>query len=81
MRQAFDDENSEDFLLCQVVEGKIELSFQSEDGGITPAVSLGHSQCVNLVEYLIKASEQLPFGNELEQDYCLQRLKDLGILQ
>ena len=79
MRQAFDDENSEDFLLCQVVEGMIELSFQSEDGEAPPSVSIGHSQCVNLIEYLIKASKILPFNNELEQDYCVQRLTDLGV--
>ena len=82
MRQAFDDENSEDFLMCQIVEGMIELSFQSEKRrwGSSPTVSIGHSQCVNLIEYLIKASRELPFNNELEQDYCVQRLTDLGIL-
>mgnify|MGYP000361925825 CR=1 FL=1 len=79
MRQAFDDENSEDFLLCQVVEGMIELSFQSEDGEATPVMSIGHSQCVNLIEYLIKASRELPFDS-MDQDYSVQRLTDLGVL-
>ena len=79
MSQAFDDENSEDFLLCQIVEGLLELSFQSEEGKSTPVVSIGCSQCVNLIEYLIKASRELPFNNELEQSYCVQRLTDLGI--
>ena len=82
MRQAFDDENSNDFLLCQVIEGMLELSFQSDRGlgwRKTPAISLGHSQCLNLIEYLIKASQEMPFNNKLEQSYCLQRLTDLGL--
>ena len=82
MRQAFDDENSNDFLLCQVTEGMLELSFQSNRGlgwRKPPTISLGHSQCLNLIEYLIKAYQEMPFNNELEQSYCLQRLTDLGL--
>lgn len=79
MKQAFDDENSDDFLLCQIVKGMIEMSFQSEEGETTPAVSIGHSQCVNLIEYLIKASRELPFDS-MAEEYSVQRLTGLGLL-
>jgi hypothetical protein len=81
-RQAFEDESlgSTDCLECGVVEQQLQIEFVSDliDAKIT--IMLGASQCVNLIEYLINVSKEIPFGSTEEQQYVLDKLIALGLL-
>ena len=64
IRQAFDDEASEDdFIVLGVVDGALDIEFHSNDIDELVLISLGYDQAMNLIQFLNKAIEQIPRPN------------------
>jgi len=77
MNQGFEDEDGTGFLSLEIEGNFLQIAIEDPDEEESPYVSIGLSQVVNLIEYLLKSRRLLSARSSAENMWVLNKLNDL----
>ena len=79
MKQGFEDEDGTGFLSLEIEGNFLQIAIEDPEEEESPYISIGLSQVVNLIEYLINSRKLLKARSSAENTFALNKLNDLEI--